>query len=298
MDKQIVILCAASVVLLTGGCGSPAGNSAAGNAVNAGAPVVNVNNSPANQVTTTNARTIETAEPDKYSATLQLKAETVGGEQVATPTLTADVARDGEKRRVEFLLPSNERLIYMNLGGSRYLVIPSRRQYVEIDPNSAGFELPRLMMPDQIVEYLKGRNDYQRIGEESFRGRTVVKYRTAGSTDTGTDAGRIRSESFTYVDKDTGLPLRAELQSQSSGKVGGVEGVNAVVEMHNVNTNPNAELFELPNDYAKVTAEQVRNQISIIGRAALAIAGTLMAEVSQPTGGTTPPANAAAPSNR
>ena len=117
---------------------------------------------------------IETGEPNQYSATMQLSARTTG-RNMSLPSITANVAREGEKRRISFNLPNNEQVVYLNLNGTRYLILPNRKQYAEVSPEAVGFDVPRLMMPDRIVDYLKGREGFERVGEEQFNGRAVVK---------------------------------------------------------------------------------------------------------------------------
>ena len=70
-----------------------------------------------------------------------------------------------------------------------------------------------------------------------MNGRTALKYRYARTAQTQTTAGEVKTESFIYVDKDTGLPLRAELFSEASGNVQGVKGAKVVAEMRDISTN-------------------------------------------------------------
>ncbi len=278
MNGKLMAIClTAGMATLLVGCQNATTNTANANSAVVNSSPLNINASPAiSPAVAVSGQTIETNEPNEYGATLELKAETVGGERAATPALKANVARSGEKRRVAFYLPNKEQIVYLNLGDKRYLIMPNRRQYAELDANAVGFEIPRLMMPDQIIEYLKGRTDYRRVGEEQFKGRAVVKYRADGATQTGTNAGQISGESFTYVDKETGLPLRAEFSSRAEGDVRGVRGVNAVVEMRDIKTETADEVFEVPNGYEKITAEQVRSQINTVTQIVAAIAGAFM----------------------
>src|SRR6185369_11879349 len=67
----------------------------------------NANLTPAN--TNTNAQPIATLaarEPDKYKATLVFTAQTEGGDNaIGIPPLSAEVARNGDDRRLQFKLP-------------------------------------------------------------------------------------------------------------------------------------------------------------------------------------------------
>ena len=73
-----------------------------------------------------------------------------------------------------------------------------------------GFEVRNLMMPEQIVNQVKNVKGVENVGEEKFDGRDVIKYRYDATTDTQTKAGEVSTESYIFVDKETGLPLRSE----------------------------------------------------------------------------------------
>lgn len=64
----------------------------------------------------------------------------------------------------------------------------------------------------------------ERVGDDTMNGRAADKYRYATTTNTSTSAGEVKSEAFVYVDKETGLPLRAELYTEASGSVQELKG--------------------------------------------------------------------------
>src|SRR5678815_6142181 len=164
--------------------------------------------------------TFAAREPDSYRATIVFTAETEGGEKtIGIPTLSADVARSGNDRRLSFKLPDGSDLIYLEHGGVQYGISPSRKQYAELTPEATGFQIQRLMTPGQLVAYLDQLQGIQFVGEQQQGGRTALKYRYARTSQTQTSAGEVHTESFIYDDKDTGLPLRAELFSEASGNV-------------------------------------------------------------------------------
>lgn len=287
MRKQIFLTSIAGITIFAafiGGCGGTVTNTTNSNRIGintANANIANVNTPPVvNSNTAASGSKIETGEPNEYSATLRLTAATTG-KNTSLP-LTANVAREGENRRVAFNLPNNEQVVYLNLGNTRYLILPNRKQYAELSPGAVGFDIPRLMMPDQIVEYLKGREGYERVGEEQINGRTIIKYRAWGTTQTNTPAGQVNAESFTFVDKETGLPLRAEFESQAAGSVQGVDGLKAIVEMRDIKTETAPSLFEVPEGYNRITEEQVRSQVSAVMQAVSAIAGSFVNNMNNP----------------
>ena len=238
--------------------------------VNANATVANVNASSAPSA-------IAAKEPDSYRATIVFTAETEGGDKaIGIPTLSAEVAKNGADRRLSFKLPDGSDLIYLEHGGVQYGIAPARKQYAELTPEATGFQIHKLMTPGQLVAYLDRLKGIEFVGEEPQAGRTALKYRYARTSQTQTSAGEVKTESFVYVDKDTGLPLRAELFSEASGDVQGVKGAKVVAEMRNIQTNPDPSLFEIPPGYNKVPEAQVRAQVNAVTNTVAAVLRALL----------------------
>ena len=238
---------------------------------------VNANATGANVNAATAPSTIAAREPDTYKATIVFTAQTEGGERtVGIPTLSAEVARSGADRRLSFKLPDGSDLVYLEKGGVQYGIAPARKQYAELTPEATGFQLHRLMTPGQLVAHLDRLKGIESVGEEQLAGRTAMKYRYARTAQTQTSAGEVKTESFVYVDKETGLPLRAELFSEASGNVQGVKGANVVAEMQNISTTVDPSLFEIPPGYNKVPEAQVRAQVDAVANTLLALLRTLL----------------------
>lgn len=248
----------------------------------------------ANTVATVNTNTnsnaavtvSEAAEPNEYRANVTVKLEALGSQQkMAMPTLSAKVARSGNDRRMEFAMPAGGRIVYLDKAGTNYLILPDRNQYGELNRESLGFEVRRLLMPDQIVQQVKNVRGVERVGEEKYNGRDVIKYRYDAVADTKSQAGEVTTDSFLLVDKDTGLPLRSETvsQSQSGGSVQGYSGVRIITEISDIQTDPPATLFAEPTNMQKVESEQIRVQVDMIFKSL----GAVLAEVfnqMQPAG--------------
>jgi hypothetical protein len=246
--------------------------------VNATANVnVNANATGANVNAATAPSTIAAREPETYRGTIVFTAQTEGGDKtVGLPTLSAEVARNGNDRRLSFKLPDGSDLIYLEKSGVAYGIAPARKQYAELTPQALGFQLHRLMTPGQLMAQLDRLRGLELVGEEQFGGRTAVKYRYARTAQTQTSAGEVKTESFIYVDKETGLPLRAELFGEASGNVQGVKGANVVAEMRDITTNVDPGLFEIPAGFNKVPEAQVRAQVDAVANTMLAALAALM----------------------
>ena len=266
------------LVLFTS-CGVPTGNTNL-SAVNTNSNVSNsVSNSNLNAVSTT-ATSIDTREPEQYQATVKLGLETMGNnaQRTSLPTLAANVARSGNDRVMEFNLPTNEKVIFLDKGGKNYVILPGRKQYAELTKEALGFEVRRFLMPEQLVAQAKGLTGMRLIGEETQNGRQVVKYAYQAAANTNTAAGTVATESQLIVDKETGLPLRTETVSQAQGgaNVQGMNTVRVVTEMTDIKTSPDQALFELPADYQKIDPETVKTNINLIFSAVAALVGQAM----------------------
>ena len=233
---------------------------------------------------------INAREPDKYSATLTFSIETEGGDKaIGIPSLAVQVARSGDDRRVEFKLPDGSPLIYLDHNNRHYVILPARKQYAELTQEATGVQFHKLITPGQLVEDLKNIRGVERAGEGPMAGRTAEKYRYSTQTNTNTRAGEVKAEAFVYVDKETGLPLRAEMLAESSGDIKGVKAARVVAEMRDIKTDVAPALFEPPTEYAQVAPEKVRQQVDALTSAVAAI---LKAMLSSATSGSSSPAAA------
>jgi len=241
---------------------------------------INVNASPSagNVNTSSDTGSINTREPDKYAATLVFSIETQGGDKaIGIPPLSMQVARSGEDRRLEFKLPDGSPLIYLDHENRHYVVLPNRKQYAELTKESTGIQFHKLLTPGQLVEDLKKIKGIERQGEGPMDGRTAEKYRYTAEKQTNTKAGEVRAEAFVYVDKETGLPLRAELMAESSGDVKGVSAARVVAEMRDIKTDVDPSFFQTPAGYEQVAPEKVKQQIDALTGAVRAILSKMMA---------------------
>jgi hypothetical protein len=285
----MLVLTVSVLVIAASGCArGPAANANVNTNIN-----TNVNGNVAanaNINANTAPSTIAAKEPDSYKATIVFTAETEGGDKaIGIPTLSADVAKNGADRRLSFKLPDGSDLIYLEHAGVQYGIAPARKQYAELTPEATGFQIHKLMTPGQLVAYLDRLQGIEFVGEEQQSGRTALKYRYAKTAQTQTSAGEVHTESFIYVDKDTGLPLRAELFSEASGNVQGVKGAKVVAEMRDIQTNPDPTLFEIPAGMTKVPESQVRAQVNAVTNTVAAVLRTLLQNMN-----TTPPPSATA----
>ena len=287
---------AAGMFLILAGCGAPPGpvNS---NTTNTNRPNANANISNANaaNVNTSRVATVpEAAEPNEYQATVKVSFQAIGPDKrSASPTLTAQVARNGADRRMVFTMPAGGRVVYLDKAGTNYLILPDKKQYAELNRESLGFDVRQLMMPEQIVDRVKDVQGVERVGEEQYNGRDAIKYRYTALANTESRAGDVATDSFLLVDKATGLPLHTEtlMQSQSGSSVQGFTGVKVVTDISNIQTETTPDLFDQPTEFQKIESSQIRTQVDALFSAA---ASMIMQMINRSQMGT--PAGSPAPS--
>ena len=279
-----------SVIVLFTACQPPAGNT------NVASTNANISNTLSNSTNTNSAAssTVDAKEPDQYQATVKLQLVAVGDTQTMTvPSIVANVAKDANDRAMEFSLPTGEKVIYLDKGdNSHYLILPGRKQYAELTPEAVGFDIRRMMMPDQIVSQIKTMQGVQPAGEETVNGRQAIKYTYAGTANTQTQAGKVDTQSYLLVDKETGLPLHSETisETENGSNVQGYRGVKLVTEMSDIKTTADPSMFNVPAGFAKIDPEQVKatanaifSAVSVIVEQALKQAQPTVAMSPSPT---------------
>src|SRR5215212_789424 len=268
----IAALLVTAAARASAGCGQSSENTnAAANANSSNSnATVNINsNTNANMatstITTNTGQTIEAREPDKYSATVSISGSTAG-QQRAAAQAEVKVARNGADRRyaIDTKLPGVGEVIYLEKGDKHYVIMPARKQYAELTQEMTGvnMEMVRAMTPGQIVAFVTRQQGVERVGDETLNTRPVIKYRAAARAQTQSSAGQVQGESFIYVDKETGLPLRVEGFSAATGNVQGVSGGNLIAEMRDLKTDVDPTQFELPQGFKQITPEEVKQQMA------------------------------------
>lgn len=239
----------------------------------------NVNSNISNSNSTSTITVSEANEPSEYQATVAIRLEGIGNQpNRALPTLSAKVARNGTDRRMEFTMPAGGRVVYLDRAGTNYLILPDMKQYAELNKDSLGFDVRRMMMPEEIVKQVRAVPGVQRVGEEQYQGRDVIKYRYGSVTNTNTNAGQVATESYLYVDKATGLPLHSETVSQSTSgqNVQGFTGVRVITDITDISTTAGADIFSEPTGMQKVESEQLRAQVNMVFNAIGAMLAQMM----------------------
>jgi hypothetical protein len=271
-----LLVIVALVAIASSGCTTAGTNTTTNMNSNASLPTANTNA----PVLPSSAVTLEAREPERYSVINTITIQPTGtSPQANIPPMQFSFARMGTDRSVSFKLPQPVGdVIYLEKTPLKYLIFPARNQYVELDPNELGFALGDVMSPVSVVEHLKQRAQYEQLGTETLNGRTAVKYRFKGATDTHTKVGTAQADSIVYIDQETGLPLRSEIDTTSSSGA----GARIVTVADRLQFTPEASLFEVPAGMQKVTSTELKQQVQGFAKAVRAVAGYLRQQVSSP----------------
>lgn len=271
--KLAAVFTAVSAVagVLLSGCTNSGLNATANLNTNANSSAVA--NTNANSAATSNPTAFSAREPDRYRAATVISILPTGNApQTNIPPMRFEFARIGSDRRVSFKMPDPVgEVVYLEKPTLKYLIFPSRGQYVELDPTELGFQLGNLMSPAAALDRLKERTQYENLGTENINGRQAIKYRFTGSGDTHTKAGTAQADSIVYVDQETGLPLRSEIDASSSSGA----GVRIMTTTENLDLNPDSMLFEVPTQMKKVTSAELKQQVQGFVSGMRAFAGYL-----------------------
>jgi len=202
---------------------------------------------------------IDIKEPERYSVAMTVSAQQTASE-VPAPMLTQQLtlARMDADRRWTFAFPAPlGQVAYLEKSGLKYVILFDRRLYAEITSDALSIPVASLLSPRSISERLKS-NQYEKLGLEPVNGRTAVKYRIAAATDSPT-----RTDGFVFVDQETGLPLRSELNKTGAGSANS----RVVVELRDVKLSPDRSQFDVPAGMRKISQQEAKPQLEAVASA-------------------------------
>lgn len=273
----------ALITIISSGCMHEGVGSTTNSNSSATPNVASTANANTASIATTRATPLEAREPDRYSVITTITIQPTGSApQTNIPPLQFSFARMDTNRRVSFKLPDPVgEVIYLEKSPLKYLIFPSRNQYVEIDPSELGFQLGDVMSPASAIARLKERAQYEQVGTETVNGRTAIKYRFQAAADTRTKVGTAQADSIVFVDQETGLPLRSEIDTTSSSGA----AARIVTFAESLELFPQPSLFEVPTGMKRVTTAELKQQVQGFVATVRAFAGYLKQQVN-----TAPPA--------
>ncbi len=212
-----------------------------------------------------------TKEPERYQATRVIMSSE-GGETKLEGTAGSRtlIARDGERRREDYEGASGEKISYLQLPEGTYVLLPAKKLYAELKPETGGLgddraaSVPPDFSPDKLLNETRPESRYEKLGAENLNGRATTKYRVVVGGKTGA-AKEMTTESVVWVDESLGMPVKTE--TTSSGRAG--SWATVTMELRDIKDTVDAGVFELPPDYRKVETRELfvhLNQGSSVGK--------------------------------
>jgi outer membrane lipoprotein-sorting protein len=185
----------------------------------------------------------KTVEPDRYQAIRVILVTTSAGTNQVSKTL---IAKDGPLRREELLEPA--RVVYVYLPQGMFMLAPEARIYAEA--NTASESTPGatpLDEPEPVLREGGSQTLYRPLGHEDLNGRRLQKYQIVVNSNAVKDVSTF--ETLVWVDEELGMPVRTEIRSGDN---------RTVIELTEISRDVDKKLFEIPENYRKVTGEEIR----------------------------------------
>lgn len=160
-------------------------------------------------------------------------------------------------RRTEVQSSTGPILIYLEMPSGRFLILPEGKLYADITSEHVESEIK-----NEESEQLESNNDhvmhattppaaYVKLGNETFDGHNCTKYRVIVNR---SDSGSVtKSETSIWIDDSLGMPVKSETISGT--------GSRTRMELTDVKTNINDDVFSIPKDYEKVGPEVIRSRL-------------------------------------
>ena len=183
----------------------------------------------------------QTKEPERYRATRTITSVTAGGK---TTVVKSSTAKDGEMRRTESEVASRK-LVFLNVPEGTFVLLPDDKVYASTssDETVPGSAEDGEITPEKLLHDDTGSTSYQKLGTESLAGRNTNKYRVVVNS---SNAGSVTQiETLIWIDEALGMPIRSETKSP--------DGTHVTMELSEIELNLDRHLFEIPNDYKKIT---------------------------------------------
>ncbi len=224
-------------------------------------------NAPETAAETSTTPPFATKEPERYQATMALTGN-LGNQAQSIPGLSnltnrrMFIARDGDKRRVDYEMIPGMKMSYLQLGTERYVLLPSKKMYADLKLDAQGNAVDPTknvspdFSPDKLLNNSRTGSHYEKLGTEEVNGRATTKYRVTTTARTGAAKG-VTTETIIWVDESLGMPIKSETMATG----GEASGAKFSMELQDIKLDVPSALFELPQDYKKVEYKDISAQM-------------------------------------
>src|SRR6201991_312794 len=191
----------------------------------------------------------QTREPERYQTVRSLVRTGPNGESV---TRTNVIARDGQARRDEYEL-AGKKVIYLEIGASRFLMLPDDQTYAEMsfNDNQPSPDVEESASTERLLHVEPFQSKYQKLGNETINGRTLSKFKV--SVNTSSSETVSNSETLMWIDDKLGMPIKSETKS--------ADGTRIKMELSDISLSVDKTLFQIPAGYKRIAASDILVQL-------------------------------------
>lgn len=283
--QRVLAILILTLALSTFGC---SGDTKRGKAGSTPAPPANNIASSETHESGSPGSAIDIKDPDRFQVTMTISAQEINADPAKMQTLQFNLSEFDADRRWAFTLPALGQVVYLEKSGLKYLVLADRKQYFEVASDELGLQIERALTPSAVANQLKSRARIEALGVEPVNGRTARKYRVKDADDKSLPDGMI------YVDIETGLPVRIEINTHPSS--GG--DLRVIAEARDIHLNPDRALFDVPPGMKKVSLQDAKQSVEAFGVTIRSFASMMSGmPVRLPTASTPAPNKSAANKN-
>lgn len=230
-EQALISLCS-SLLLVVASCSSQSNRPATSNA--------------STETVVSSTPPFQTKEPERYRAKRTITSVTAEGKTTIT---TISIARDGETRRTESEVASRT-LVFLSLPEGPFVLLPDEKIYASVSGDSdLGTAEEGEISPEKLLHVDDVKSSYQKLGNEVIGGRNTNKYRVVVNSSSA--ASVTPSETLIWIDEALGMPIRSETKSS--------DGAHVTMELSEIALDVDKRLFEVPDDYKKVSFTELRN---------------------------------------
>ncbi|MDT4966555.1 MAG: hypothetical protein QOJ64_1292 [Acidobacteriota bacterium] len=202
-----------------------------------------------------------TKEPERYQATRVITTTANNGSASAgsaeAQRSVTFIARDGERRREDYELDGSK-ISSLQLASGTYLLFAEKKIFAQLKSTAdngsklLAESIPQDFSPEKLLNESRPEARYDDQGLESIDGRATRKYRVTLKGKVG-ESGAIVTESTVWVDEKLGMPIRSDMSSPGGARV--------VTELRDIKETVDDGVFELPQDFRRVTEKEFFAQL-------------------------------------
>ena len=189
----------------------------------------------------------KTREPERFRAFRTITVTSAKGESKTTKT---EIARSQTLRREEEV---GEPVFLLETNLGRFLVFSKEKIYADVSgeptEESASTELDN--SPERLLHTGTLTSTYEKLGSEMVDGHDTTKYKVSVNNSSTENVSSI--ETTIWLDEKLGMPVKSETKA--------TDGSKTVMELSNLELNVDQNIFQIPADFQKVTAAELRRRL-------------------------------------